>query len=314
MKLRAVKIKPVAAALAVLVTVVAGAAPAGAALITKPVERVQSSAPFKCNQANEQYVLDSFRSTNNCGGIATKAGPGWVGAGWPGLVNGNYVYVTSKYMNGSERGTFSPTLSEAGWYEVWVSYRASSNRSRTVPFYVFTDYPAGDPDSYKIVVNEYAAPHRGGARWAKLGTFRFDEHTASRTPTSGYVQVRNGPGHSEAVDAAYFKHVGPAAISNLAATDGPFENDPNNPGTIISDRVRISWDPEDHVTKYQVYRDTVETFDEATATLLGEPTEATLDDVTGLANTTYYYFVRAVGITGKLSDVASDTGAWTDIP
>ena len=40
-------------------------------------------------------------------------------------------------------------------------------------------------------------------QWARLGTFRFT------AVTGGYVQMVNGPDHSECADAAGFRWVGP---------------------------------------------------------------------------------------------------------
>lgn len=174
--------------------------------VAKSVEKTASTPPFKCDRTRDQFVIDE--DVDNCNGISSMNGPGWQRYAFA-ASGGAYHYITRVKENGTETATWSPTITQPGTYEVWVSWRSSGNRTSAAPFFVFTDEEnpnaPGENINYKIVINQIGS---GAMRYSKLGTFRFDAHTAAARPVSGYVMAKNvGIQTSESIDAAYFRLV-----------------------------------------------------------------------------------------------------------
>ena len=86
----------------------------------------------------------------------------------------------------------------------------------------------------------------------------------------------------------------PAAPTDVVASDGTYP-----------DKVQVTWSAVVDATHYDVYR--AESA-EGTATWLGSSTEATFDDTTAVAGTTYYYWVKVCDNCGCSEFSASDTG------
>jgi len=87
----------------------------------------------------------------------------------------------------------------------------------------------------------------------------------------------------------------PAAPTGVSASDGTW-----------SDRVRILWNASAGATSYHVYRNT--TNDSNTATDLGYVTGTGADDMSAVAGTTYYYWVKAFNALGGSPFSSPDTG------
>lgn len=87
----------------------------------------------------------------------------------------------------------------------------------------------------------------------------------------------------------------PPAPTGVSATDGTW-----------SDRVRILWNASAGATSYHVYRNT--TNDSNTAIDLGYVTGTGADDMSAVAGTTYYYWVKAFNALGGSPFSSPDTG------
>lgn len=167
----------------------------GEVLPQDPLLYKKVGAPFDPNQAGN-YIIDDENNYNSPDvGRIDYEGPGWLV--WGGGYNGSYHYMTRSTQNGSETATWTPNLQRAGNYEVWVSWRCTSNRADAAYYYVVCA-----EGTFLFKVNQRIGGSGFDPTWAKLGNFTFD---AGRT---GYVKLINGPSHSEAADAAGFKFTG----------------------------------------------------------------------------------------------------------
>lgn len=261
------------AAIVLLIPWAASAAPTPRA----PEGPTRTRLPYGCDTRNARYVIDEDR--DSCGGVSTKVGAGWKRTAWPGTSEGVYNYITRATERGNETCQWVPNLGRAGMYEVWVGYRASSNRARKAPFYVFND---DDPEADRLYyVNQYAAPNTGGARWTRLGSMAF------RQGTGGKVRIVNGGDHSEAIDSVAFFYVGPQRPSRVAVRAAA-------PGATVSWRAAIG------ARNYVVLRSGTNSpegavemevpRDPTTNALLTSFTDRSLG-----AGRTAYYFVKALG-------------------
>jgi hypothetical protein len=93
----------------------------------------------------------------------------------------------------------------------------------------------------------------------------------------------------------------PAAPTGVSASDGTW-----------SDRVRILWNASAGATSYHVYRNT--TNDTGTATDLGYTTGPGADDMSAVAGTTYWYWVKAFNALGGSPFSSPDTGYRSTTP
>ena len=88
----------------------------------------------------------------------------------------------------------------------------------------------------------------------------------------------------------------PAVPTNIVATQGT-----------LPDRVRISWTPPTGATGFEVYRGTTNNSATAVKITTADVTGSVFDDLTALAGTPYFYWVKAknVGGTSGFSAVAA---------
>jgi hypothetical protein len=261
-----------------------------AVVIKSPEKKILGLPAIACNPAQLSYIIDGGNIPAMCGGKATMVGNGWANYVWPGAVNTNYYYVSAKKgEDGTEKISVFPTITAPGFYEVWVSYRGSENRSAATPFFVYAD----DKNTYKVVVNQKEL-HAGAFFSVKLGTFYFDAHTLGQTPrTTGIVTCENeGRGTSESIDAVFFKYVKPAPPTNVSASDA-----------VRTFVINVRWTPVSGAGAkyYQVYRNTVN--NPATAQMIAKVGSKTTlyQDKPVDEGKTYFYWVRTVGALGKLS-------------
>jgi hypothetical protein len=100
-------------------------------------------------------------------------------------------------------------------------------------------------------------------------------------------------------------------VSAFSASDSGSLNLPAPSGVsatkrTYTDKVRITWSAVSSATGYEVWRNT--SSDSATATKIGSATSTTFDDTTAVAETTYYYWVKATNSVSTSAFSASDTG------
>ncbi len=100
-------------------------------------------------------------------------------------------------------------------------------------------------------------------------TYYYWVRADSNCSTSGYSTANTG-----------YRNTTPVAPTGVAASDS------TNCGL-----VSVSWNAVSNATTYSIYRNTVNST--AGATLLGSDNASPYSDATGVAGTTYYYFVRA---------------------
>jgi hypothetical protein len=93
----------------------------------------------------------------------------------------------------------------------------------------------------------------------------------------------------------------PAAPTGVSASDGTW-----------SDRVRILWNASAGATSYHVYRNT--TNDSGTAADSGPVTSTSIDDISAVAGTTYWYWVKAFNALGGSPFSSPDTGYRSTTP
>lgn len=94
---------------------------------------------------------------------------------------------------------------------------------------------------------------------------------------------------------------GLAAPTNVAATDGT-----------STSSVTITWSPSTGASSYQVWRNTVD--DSSTATQVGSPSAATLEDNSVVQGTVYWYWVKAVNAGGTSAFSTSNSGYAANTP
>lgn len=245
--------------------------------------------PFKsCNTEEHRFIIDAS-ARDMCAGDGIVSGPGWAWRAWPGLVNGGQHYM-SYYdapapPDATTKSEFLPTLTVPGLYDVWVSWRATHNRASEAPYYVFAD----DGRRYRRVVDQ-----RGdeGFRAVKLGRFFFGIH---RKDKSLVTLVNSEGNHSKGSDAVFIRYVGPQDVTGLKATDGAYP-----------DKIVVRWQPVAGVRSYRVLRSpTPELADSRLVATIKPAREVYVDD--GLPRgRRLYYWVRAVGVLGRMSQHVSN--------
>lgn len=87
----------------------------------------------------------------------------------------------------------------------------------------------------------------------------------------------------------------PSAPANVKASDGIYTN-----------KISITWDTVTNAASYEVWRNTAN--DSATSSHLGATEELTYDDTTAVADTTYYFWAKAVNAAGTSSFSAAASG------
>lgn len=88
----------------------------------------------------------------------------------------------------------------------------------------------------------------------------------------------------------------PSPATSLSASDDTF-----------SDRVRLTWTAGSGATSYDIYRHTTSTF--ASASLIGNVTGTSFDDLTAVAGTAYSYWVVSRNTAGTSSPAGPETGS-----
>lgn len=264
-------------ATALIVGGLTAAASVNAAIVTLPAQPITTTPPFTtCNTVRSQFILDAQKVM--CNGKTVLTGPGWAMRAWPGLVQGDFWYLSfydaTTAPDDTSKASFYPGITVAGMYDVWVSWRTSHNRATAAPFYVWAD----DGKTYKIWVNQKGTD---GFRATKLGTFFFKEHARDKA----LVTIQNNEGdHSKSVDALFVKYVGPRNASGLRASDGTYAR-----------RIALRWNPVADARAYRIYRSTTARIRDAILLKTVYPPAVATEDVGLPEGATYSYWVRVLG-------------------
>ncbi|HNT34528.1 MAG TPA: hypothetical protein PKH07_05950, partial [bacterium] len=117
-------------------------------------------------------------------GYTKSSGWTYVSAGGTEPLNGDYDWASTVTGSPTRWAKWTPNLTAAGNYSVYVRFRMGSNRANNAPYTVV--YNGG---TQTIAVNQTV----GGGTWVLLGTFNFASGTA------GYVRLDNGPAQGSKV-------------------------------------------------------------------------------------------------------------------
>ena len=127
--------------------------------------------------AATQVIMDSEAT----GGI-TKVGTWSTSTTTPGYLGSNYLHDNNE-LKGSKSLTYTPTLTAAGTYDVYMRWTALSNRASNVP----VDIVKADGSTATVTMNETA----NNGLWVLLGTYSLSPGNASvtirNTGTNGFV-------------------------------------------------------------------------------------------------------------------------------
>jgi hypothetical protein len=173
--------------------------------------------------ANQQ-VLNSTSTNGITVGDADTTGVNIVGT-WLSSTSVTGYYGTNYLDDGNtDKGlssvTFTPTLPQAGTYQVYTIWTANANRATNVPIDIV--YPNG---TNTVLVNQTAQ----GSQWVLLMTTNFN------AGTSGYVRIRNA-GTTGYVIANAVEFVSQLPIVSLWATDAKAARFGLQPGSFTISR------------------------------------------------------------------------------
>lgn len=165
-----------------------------------------NNPPF--NLSATAFTVDDV-AANNARGTFQKSGPGWLDTTDPNKgYRGHYWYVSTNAplpRDGTERATWTPTVTRAGRYETWIGFYRSENRDTHAEYFVTSD----DGDTLgPFAVDQYLPPggtHTQDTAWVKLGEFNYSIGTAAHVDL---VWSPAGDRHSECADAVAFRRLG----------------------------------------------------------------------------------------------------------
>lgn len=194
--------------------------------------------------------------------------------GTPGYYRTNYLHDGNTGTAGGKSVRFTPTLTTADDYKVYLRWSAASNRANLVPVDIV--HAAG---TTAWTVNQM----EDNGLWVLLGTFAFN------TGTGGSVLLRNDGANSYVTaDAVKFVRVmpaPPAPPTGLSAT------------AISTSSINLAWTATAGATSYTVGRSTVN--GGPYTTIATGVTGTTLTSGSLASSTTYYYVVSSVSSSGQ---------------
>jgi hypothetical protein len=126
----------------------------------------------------------------------------------PGFHGGDYLH-DGGVRDGSCSARFTPSLPDAGTYEVFLRWTAHANRASNVP--VEIRLPGGSLQD--VTVNQQV----NGSQWVSVGSFSF---AAGFSPTEGSVTIRNNGVNGYVIaDAVRFLNGADLPVVDLWASD-----------------------------------------------------------------------------------------------
>lgn len=150
----------------------------------------------------DAFTVDDVQRAN---GSFTRGGAGWLDTTDPNKgYQGHYWYVSNNApqpRDGAEAARWTPAVTRAGRYEVWVSFFRSENRDDHAEYFVTSS------DGEKLgpfVVSQYLAGPSGDTTWVKLGEFHFEPGAAAHVDLDWSAAGRS---HSECADATAFRRL-----------------------------------------------------------------------------------------------------------
>jgi hypothetical protein len=211
-------------------------------------------------------------------------------------LTGSTVTTTGTNVSATKETNEPSHAGNAGGKSVWYSWKATTTGA------VQIDTSGSDFDT---LLAAYTGSSVSALTAVTNGS--NDNDPAGGTTSKVTFNVTAGTTYQIAVDGKAgasgnvtlhlnFASAVPAAPTNVAATDGT-----------LSDRVRVTWTASTGALAYDVYRST--TNSSASATVIGANVAATtFDDLTAVAGTTYYYFVKAKNAKGASAFSTSNSG------
>ena len=163
---------------------------------------------------------------------------------------------------------------------------------------------AARADDYNIY--RHTSNNSGSATKIKDGDTAspYDDTTAV-SGTTYYYWVRgsnaSGEGAFSSSNTGYAL-AAPGIPTGVDATDGTFTT-----------KTQVTWNSVATATSYRVFRHTSDVFGSATQIASGVATTS-YDDTTGLNDTVYFYWVKAVNAVGESSESTSDSGHRLELP
>ena len=231
---------------------------------------------------DDGIVIDNTDSGYSNSGIDSPSGA-------PGYYGSNYYHDGSPEASPGDWGKWTPSITTAGEYNIYMQWSAYDNRPDAAPLEI--KYNGGTDDSK--TVNQQT----NGGQFNFIGTYYLS------TGTDNYVMIKGDDAGWTVADAVKFEYIGagdtipPAAPANLSAT--------GNEGS-----VSLNWDDnsESDLAGYHVFRSTTSNngYSQISSSRVST-SEYTDNNVTN--DTTYYYVVTAEDENGNQSDYSGETSA-----
>ena len=156
----------------------------------------------------------------------------WTGS-WSTSGGPNPYGSTSKYTTQiGATAVWTPTLPQAGLYQVYVWYTTIGNRDEQAPYTITHAYGTSE-----VTQNQKA----NGGQWNLLGTFCFEAGTAGKVTLTRRSGTVHG-GHTNA-DAVKFVYVPPTALSLAdSPLDAKLQPAPANIMFVLDDSGSMDWE------------------------------------------------------------------------
>lgn len=224
-----------------------------------------------------EFIVDNADSTG-----VTITGTWATSNSTPGYYGTNYLHDGATGATGGKSVRFSPNLTNAGVYDVYVNWTSVLARGRNIP--VDVNYAGG-------TAHFFLDQQMNGGAWYQLGTFSFN------AGSGGNVLVRNdGASNYVIADAVKFVQVGvsalpPSAPTGVAAYAG-------------NTRVILNWNAVSGASSYRVKRASASG---GPYTTVASPTTTTFTDTGRTNGTPLYYVITAVNAGGESVNSAQVT-------
>ena len=211
-------------------------------------------------------------------------------------LTGNSASTTGTTVNATKQTGEPKHAGNAGGKSVWWTWTAPASGTVTIDTTgsnfdtLLATYTGTSVSALTGVANGSNDDNPVGNTTTSLVKFSAVAGTVYQIAVDGY----NGLSGNVALHLNLVVPV-PAAPTNIAATQGT-----------LPDRVRITWTPPAGATGFEVYRGTTNNSAAAVKITTADVTGSIFDDLTALAGTSYFYWIKAknVGGTSGFSAVA----------